>query len=444
MARVFPELERDTRQRVDLGVAFDPASGVIGFRGDKGLAVDGQAGTILRFYREHQMAPDNSFLQRNWDKIKTTFNPLFAMDADEDGILEGNQNNTLDCGWYGQISWMSSMYVAVLRAGEQMAREMGDDAFARRCRRIADNGFRNITARLYNGEYFFNIIDPKQAEWVNSGDGSHIDQVYGQSWAFQVGLPRVLPEKETRKALQSIWKYNFSPDAGAYVEEHKLPGRRFVNRGDAGMLMCTFPRADWDYTKAAGTNSYGMQFAPYFNETWTGQEYQVASHMFWEGMLLEGMAVVRAIHDRYNPNKRNPWAEEEAGIHYSRAMASHGAFLGICGYEYHGPLGHIGFAPRLTPEHFRAAFIAAEGWGTFAQTISDKTMHASLELKRGQLKLRSLRLTMGGLHRTPSIQATLAGTDVPTICTLDNDRVNLAFTGGITIRKGKTLAIEIT
>jgi hypothetical protein len=66
--------------------------------------------------------------------------------------------------------------------------------------------------------------------------------------------------------------------------------------------------------------------------------------------LLEGMAVVRAIHDRYNPKQRNPWAEEEAGMHYSRAMASHGAFIGICSYEYHGPLGQMGFAPRLTPE----------------------------------------------------------------------------------------------
>ena len=448
-ARTFPQLERDTRERVDLGVAFHPDSGIIGFRGDNGLAVDGQAGTILRFYREHQMSPDSSFLRRNWDKIKTTYKPLFALDADEDGILEGNQNNTLDCAWYGQIAWMSSLYLAAVRAGEQMAQEMGDDAFARRCRKIADNGFRNLPARLFNGEYFFNIIDPKQAEWVNSGGGSHIDQVYGQSWAFQVGLPRVLPEKETRMALRSLWRYNFSPDAGAYVESQKLPGRRFVSRGEAGMLMCTFPRTDWDYAKAAGTHPYGREFAPYFNETWTGQEYQVASHMFWEGMLQEGMAVVRAIHDRYNPNKRNPWAEEEAGIHYSRAMASHGTFLAICGFEYHGPRGHMGFAPRLTPERFRAPFVAAEGWGTYAQTISENKMQASLDVKWGKLKLNSLCLTIGGAGNTPSrkpisVKAALAGTDVPVTWTLENRRVRLAFTRGVTIPNGETLSIEIS
>ena len=50
MGRVFPALERDTRERVDLGIAFHD-DGHIGFRGeyDTQLAVDGQAGRIREF-----------------------------------------------------------------------------------------------------------------------------------------------------------------------------------------------------------------------------------------------------------------------------------------------------------------------------------------------------------------------------------------------------------
>ena len=116
--------------------------------------------------------------------------------------------------------------------------------------------------------------------------------------------------------------------------------------------MCTWPR------RAENEQAQGKDAAStcYFNECMTGFEYQVAGHMIWEGMVQEGLAITRAIHDRYHAARRNPWNEVECGDHYARAMASYGVYLAACGYEYHGPQGHLGFAPRLTPEDFRAAF----------------------------------------------------------------------------------------
>jgi len=38
-------------------------------------------------------------------------------------VLTGKQMNTLDSAWYGPISWISSLYLATLRAGSRMARE---------------------------------------------------------------------------------------------------------------------------------------------------------------------------------------------------------------------------------------------------------------------------------------------------------------------------------
>ena len=76
-----------------------------------------------------------------------------------------------------------------------------------------------MVAQLFDGEYFINQVDPKHLDAINSGTGCEIDQVFGQSWAFQVGLPRVLPEKETVSALKSLWRYNFSPDVGPYRED---------------------------------------------------------------------------------------------------------------------------------------------------------------------------------------------------------------------------------
>ncbi|HVZ26127.1 MAG TPA: GH116 family glycosyl-hydrolase, partial [Sediminibacterium sp.] len=54
-SRLFPAMERDNRERVDLGISLMPDGG-IWFRGEyaKVPAIDGQAGRVLGIYREHQ------------------------------------------------------------------------------------------------------------------------------------------------------------------------------------------------------------------------------------------------------------------------------------------------------------------------------------------------------------------------------------------------------
>ncbi len=392
VARLFPALERDLRERTDFGLAFDPAEGIIRFRAEGArLAVDGQAGCILRSLREHQMSRDNGFLQRNWPRIRRALECLIAEDGDANGILEKGQHNTLDTDWYGPVAWLSGMYLAALRAGMVLAREMGDESFARSCGEIFERGQDYLVRQLFDGEYFINRPDPNHPEAINSGSGCHIDQVLGQSWAWQVGLERVLPERETRSALESLWRYNFTPDVGPYREAHR-PGRWYAMPGEAGLLMCTFPRSDWDYAKAAGA---GAEWAAgYFNECMNGFEYQVAGHMLWEGLLEKGLAITRAVHDRYHPSRRNPWNEVECGDHYARSMASYGVYLAACGFEYHGPHGHLGFAPRLAPADFRAAFTAADAWGAFQQRLTDATLVAELTVRWGTLRLRTLALSV--------------------------------------------------
>ena len=339
------------------------------------------------------MSADGSFLQRNLPSIKKAMGWLIAqdgLDGADDGILQGAQHNTLDAEWYGPVAWLSGLYLASLRAAEEMAGEVGDSDFAAECRSIFTIGQRKFVATLFDGEYFINRPDPRHPEAINSGTGCEIDQVFGQSWAFQVGLGRVLPEIQTRSALASLWKYNFTPDAGAYRKVNR-PGRWYAMAGEAGLLMCTFPRSDWNYEKARGK---GPEWATgYFNECMNGFEHQVAGHMIWEGMVQEGLSVERAIHDRYDAVKRNPWNEVECGDHYARSMASYGVFIAACGYEHHGPRGYLAFAPRLSPENFKAAFTSAQGWGTFWQKAADGKFTAGVEIKAGQLTLKTLRLT---------------------------------------------------
>ena len=116
MGRIFPELERGLRERVDFGLSLDPKTGVIHFRGEFGetFAVDGQCGTILRAYREHQMSPDDRFLKRLWPGIKRALQCVIDRDTDGSGVLHGPMHNTLDADWYGVVPWLVGLYHAAL------------------------------------------------------------------------------------------------------------------------------------------------------------------------------------------------------------------------------------------------------------------------------------------------------------------------------------------
>jgi hypothetical protein len=192
--------------------------------------------------------------------------------------------------------------------------------------------------------------------------------------------------------------------------------------------MCTFPKSDWSYEQAKGK---GPEWAAgYFNECMNGFEHQVAGHMIWEGMVTEGLAVERALHDRYHPSRRNPYNEVECGDHYARSMASYGVFIAACGFEYHGPNGRIGFAPRISPENFKAALSGAEGWGSYRQVIESTKLSATLSIAHGQLSLREISFAHAGTScqvtgPAGAIAATLCASDQKTIVQLQDPLILL-------------------
>jgi uncharacterized protein (DUF608 family) len=437
-ARLFPELERDLHERVDFGLA-QMRDGAIHFRGEFNdiPAIDGQSGYVLRALREHQMSEDDAFLRRNWPKVRLAMEWLIRKDGDGDGLIESNQHNTLDTDWFGKVSWLSGLYLAALAAAVEMAKEVGDTQFETKCQTILEAGRRNIVDQLFEGGYFVNRVEANHLDAINAGTGCEIDQVMGQSWAFQVGLPRIFPKRETVSALRSLWRYNFTPDAGPYREHYK-PGRWYAMAGEAGLLMCSFPRDDWDYKEASGK---GPEWAAgYFNECMVGFEYQVAGHMLWEGMVGEGLAIFRAVHDRYQPSKRNPWNEIECGDHYARSMASYGVFVAACGFEYHGPRGHIGFAPKISPENFKSAFTSAEGWGNYSQSTAGGVFQAEIDLKWGKLTLKSIGLEA---EQGNSVRVTHADQLIPSKVEREGNRIRISLEGIAEIVAGEKLKISL-
>ena len=431
LARLFPELERSAREMQDFSDGFDSQSGLVGFRSNRAYAADGQCGTVLKAYREYLMSADNAFLKRNWPRIKKVLLFSIERDGNDDGLIEISQHNTFDINFEGANTFVGSLYLAALRAGEEMAKDMGDEDFAKRCRRIFESGKRLSVERLWDGEYFIQQVDLKKYPKHQYEKGCLSDQLFGQGWAHLLGLGYIYPPENVSRALQSVFKYNWTPDVGPYNVAHK-PERWFARPGEPGLFTCTWPKSP-----------YIAEGVRYKNEIWTGIEYQAAGHMIWEGMLDEGLIICRGIQDRYHPAKYNPFNEVECGDHYARAFASWGVYAALAGYEYHGPKGHLGFAPRITPDNFRAAFTCAEGWGTFAQKRQGKTQREEIEVRWGRLRLKSLAFAIPENFRSVKVLVTVAGRPVKIDHTLKDGRLDITLKKRLVLSENQTLEVSI-
>ncbi|MGD7652778.1 MAG: GH116 family glycosyl-hydrolase [Verrucomicrobiales bacterium] len=441
LARLFPVIERECRDKVDFGLSSKPDTGAMNFRCSEKTfreAVDGQCGSIIRVFRESQMTTDYGFLESIWDRTKRSMDYVIKKwDKDGDGMLSGGQHNTLDKDWHGQVPWLINLYHAALKASAVMARQMNEPKVADRYEALVSKGAAAMLDQLWHEDYgyFIHIPETPPEKTIGSTTGCHIDQVLGEFWLRNLGLDPVMPRDKTRRALESLWKYNFSPNVGDFRKQDKA-GRWFAAEGDAGLVMCTWPHGK--------ENAQKTNFHRYFNECMSGFEWQVSALMIWEGMLEEGLAVGKAINDRYQPAKRNPYNEVECGDHYARALASYSAFMAICGYRYDGPEGKLGFGPRMNQNDFRAAFTTADGWGRFTQKVEAGKQSAGIELRYGKLALKELSLDQVDGTSATSAKVEIDGKPVDASFSSEAGRYLLKFPAGVTIQQGQQLLVSLT
>lgn len=381
LAHFFPELERNIRERTDFGTSFQKDGSVLARNGWGGVLIDGHAGSILKAYREYLNSKNDIFLHRNWDRIKRATEFIISEDGNEDGLIEKVQANTYDIAFYGANTYVGSLYLAALKAASAMASIMNDTAFAQRCSSIAQVGENNTVKRLWNGEYFVQDVDLKEHPEYQYKDGCLSDQLFGQTWNHLNNLGYIYPKDKVKQTLQSIWKYNWAPDVAAQNKIHP-PERTYASFGEPGLLVCTWPKSE----------HMGEKGVRYRDEVWTGQEYQVATSMIYNDMIDEALSIVKAVDERYSPEKHNPWNEIECGDHYARAMASWGVMLALQDYYYNGPEGIISFNPKMQSSHFEGFFTTAEAWGNIKQHMQNDQQKNSIVVKYGDLTLQQVKL----------------------------------------------------
>jgi len=455
---LFPALERSMRA-LDYGYNLHP-NGKMDFRlqlpvvrpaMDWHACADGQFGGVIKAYHDWKICGDDAWLRTLWPRIKQAIGYAWSptnldrWDPDRTGVLWGRQHHTLDTELFGPNSYLTGFYLGALKAAAEMAERLGEPDVAEECTRLFRQGKEWIDANLFNGEYYHQQLDlddkaaltPYQdlderlgsAEdfyWdaehgeikYQVGEGCHVDQVVAQWHANICGLGEIFDRGQVRSALRAIYRHNFKQS----MRDVFNPCRIFALDDEAALIICDWP---------GGVRRPAVPLT-YAEEAMNGFEYQAAIHMIQEGLIAEGLEVVKAIRDRYDGEKRNPWNEFECGSNYARSMASYALLPALSGFQFDLTRDHIGFAPVSEGREFRCLWSLDSAWGTYERSDHQIT----LRVEGGQLTLRSL----GDSLFTAGARITMQGVDAEARV---DEIGRVVFSAPLTIDADQALTISV-
>ena len=173
---------------------------------------------VLMIYRDFVWTGSNdiAFLNYTWPAVQESLAYLQKFDTDGDGIPDngGYPDQTYD-EWVvrGDSAYCGSLWLASLRAAEEIAKKLGDASAASRYHDLFLKGQASYISKLWNGKYF--RYDTQSAY----KDSIQAEQLAGQWYADVTGLGDIVPRDMRRKALTTIFDYNVmkfaSGDMGA-------------------------------------------------------------------------------------------------------------------------------------------------------------------------------------------------------------------------------------
>lgn len=406
---LFPDLERSIRDlelrysthdngQMEFRMCLPIGAGMMNHR----ACVDGQMGTILKIYRDWKITGNSQWLRDNWETIVKILEYAWSpenpdqWDLNRDGVLEGRQHHTLDMELFGPSSWLEGFYLGALKAAAQMAEFLGDTSRQGQYEDLFAEGAAWTRENLFNGSYFIHKVDLTDRRIIERfdcpsywneetgelkyqiGEGSSIDQLCAQWHADISHLGNIFDREQTQTALRTMYRLHFKRT----MRDHVNFWRLYSLNDEQGAVICDYPEGA--YQPAIPV--------PYCEETMTGFEYQFAGLLMGHGMVEEGLEVVRAICDRFDGTKRNPWNEFECGSNYARSMASFALLPILSGFTFDLPHGQIGFDPVGRPENFRCFWSLGTGWGVFQKTPAEleiRIYEGSLRVGRVELRFAS-------------------------------------------------------
>ena len=215
---------------------------------------------VLMVYRDFVFTgrKDMAFLQYTWPSIKESLSYLEQFAHTGDGIPQndGYPDQTYD-EWVvrGESAYCGGLWLAALRAAEEMGGILGDTQSAAKYHELFVRGQASYIKHLWNGEYFLYDTDSEYKDDIQA------EQLAGQWYANMTGLGNLVPMEMQKKALKKVFDFNVMK----------------FGKGEMGAVS----------GMAADGHIIQKQDNQQVGEVWTGATFSVAALMLSDGMKEE-------------------------------------------------------------------------------------------------------------------------------------------------------------
>ena len=219
LALMWPDLEKATMQAVAAAQA-DTGEIPFGFGSPAGSRSPYfhvqhpivSSEFVLLCWRNYRLTGDASFLM--YDRVQKALRYAMTLDKDGDGLV--NEDPGSDKGfpanqyydiwpWWGTSAYTSSIWLAALRAGAEIAKLQGDQPFAEELRGWFERGRASFEEKLWTGHCYRLYNDPADKR---KSDTLLANGLCGQWFAYAAGLGELLPKDRIDSHISAVLRLN--------------------------------------------------------------------------------------------------------------------------------------------------------------------------------------------------------------------------------------------
>ncbi len=466
LATLFPELRRTIDQMA--AKLAHPKNGKI-HHGLPGTVEEVEAGGdghggysrwdvccqyTLQLYRDTKWAGDTHTMRSCFPVAKRAMELVAGMDFYGIGLPFIQGGITYDhWNMVGVVGYMAGVYLAALRAVEDMALVLGEDDAAAWARVEFERGREGFEKYLWNGRQYLLFYGRRQKGWKPGDDvrGEHklfdpvkppaecmppepetcgpgcachreknyvelrdtglmSDLLNGNGTAAVMGLGAFLDPDRVRRQLRLVYEKNIQEENfclvnGTYPDEHYLD---------------QWPFMQWQ-------------------TPWTGSEYFFALMCYAAGMVKEGDRVIELVYERHIREGMR-FDHAECNNHYARPLSIWGAYAARLGIDVDGYRKALTIKPADSAP-YRGALITAQMMGRMTYEVGKSKGKVEIEVEDGALSLKSLRLRAPKGMRKAIV--TLNGKRVNGAAEVGEGEVVLSFGRELRLRAGSRLVVVL-